>query len=355
MKIVFLVGSISDSHIIRRAQSIKEAGFDVEICGFTRGVKSNNKVEGIPVNVLGEIEDQHYIKRIRKEWRAISKTISSYPKETLFYAWGFDLALFTFLKGSHYVYEISDIRHGEFGKVIGSVFKVIDRCLIKKSKATVITSEGFIEYLNVHSSNKIVLMPNQLSQMYLDMKRPMPQVTEGRIKFGFVGYYRYPNTVLKLAKQVGLKADKFEFHFYGIGPQPILEEIKKLSITYNNIFEHGPFKNPDDLPTIYSNIDIVACNYDAQGMNERIAEPNKLYESIYFNKPLVVSAGTFLGKKVDRLDCGYVIDSYKETEIDTFLNNLSKKELFEKSTTESKIPTDELVEDYTLLVNNINA
>ena len=70
MKIVYLVGSISDSHIIRRALSLKEAGYDVEICGFTRGVKSNNIVEGVPVKILGEVEDQHYFKRIRKKVRA---------------------------------------------------------------------------------------------------------------------------------------------------------------------------------------------------------------------------------------------------------------------------------------------
>lgn len=355
MKLIFIVGSLSDSHIIRRAQCLKEKGYGVEIYGFRRGISTHNNFDGILVHELGEIEDQHYLKRLRTERKAVLGTIARFPKDTLFYVWGFDLALFTFLKGRKYVYEISDIRHGEFIWPLNLFFKKLDLSIISKSKGTLLTSEGFSEYLGTTNNNKVILMPNQLSEVYKDMERPKPRKPIDRIKFGFVGYYRYPNTVLRLAKLIGDNPDRFEFHFWGTGPKPMLDAINKLCNENTNIFEHGAFQNPMDLPKIYNEIDIVACNYDAQGVNERIAEPNKLYESIYFNKPIVVSSGTFLGKKVERMGCGYAIDSYNEDHIKSFLDALTADALYVKSQRANSIPLTEIIEDYTQLIEIIKS
>ena len=58
-------------------------------------------------------------------------------------------------------------------------------------------------------------------------------------------------------------------------------------------------------------------------MNERIAEPNKLYESIFFNKPIVVSDGIYLSDRVKEMGCGYCIDASRKESISSFLDSLN--------------------------------
>ncbi len=353
MKIVFIVGSVSDSHIIKRAVSFKEKGFDVEVHGFHRGVNTVNDFGGLPLHLMGEMKDQNYLRRIKAEWREVCKVVNSYPKGSLFYVWGFDLSLICRLKGCRCIYEISDMVHSKFQSPLRQVFKMIDKWMIKKSLFTLITSEGFIEYLGLEGNSKLVLMPNKLSDVFLERNRPNLYSLNDKIKFGFVGYYRYPNTVLRLARVIGEYYPKMEFHFWGTGPEKVLADVKSMASNFVNVYEHGPFKNPDDLEKVYSTFDIVACNYDAKGANERIAEPNKLYEAIFFNKPILVSENTFLGKKVRRMGVGYVAETSSDEMIKVFLDSLTKDDVITKSKIESAVPASELVEDYTEVWNKL--
>ena len=356
MKIVFIIGSISDSHIIKRAQAFVDLGYSVEVYGFQRGVNTTNQFEKIPLTVLGKMKDQHYFARLVTEWNTVRKVISSQSKSTLFYVWGFDLALICKIQRCKYVYEISDMVHSKLQWPFNVLMRKIDKRLIHASKATLITSEGFIDYLGCTQEEKckFILMPNKLSESFIGKQRPKVLLKEGKIRFGFVGYYRYPNTVMRLAKVIGEAFPNMEFHFWGTGPDEMLRIIKDLTCKYKNVFEHGRFKNPDDLDRVYDSFDVVACNYDAVGTNERIAEPNKLYESIFYNKPIIVSANTFLGTKVKKMGVGYIIDSSEDEIIKSFLKSLNYEELLKIANIENRMSSKELIEDYTEVCRILN-
>lgn len=356
MKIVFIVGGISDSHIIKRVQSFKEKGYDVEVYGFQRNVNANNSFGNIKCHVIGQLEDQRYIGRVQTVRKAVVKVLKSYSKDTLFYVWGYDIASICYFMKRKYIYEISDIVYSYFPGPIKSVFKALDRKIIESSVVTLITSEGFVKFLNCEqkvAENKLVLMPNKLSDKFLYLERPTFKPIDGKVRFGFVGYYRYPDTVVRLARVIGEKYPNFEFHFWGIGPETILKDIKDICISCNNVFEHGPFKNPDDLYKVYDTIDVVACNYDYRGANEQIAEPNKLYESLFFNKAIIVSVNTFLAEKVKSKQYGFVIDSLTDERICDFLEQLTVDEVNEIAERNSRIDGQELVEDYKSLWKRI--
>ena len=349
MRIVFLIGSISDSHIIKRVKAFADAGFAVDVYGFQRGVNTANQFDGLPLTVIGEMEDQHYLARLKTEWDTVSNVIKSQPKGTLFYVWGFDLAMICKIHKCIYIYEISDMVHSKMRWPLNKILRGIDKILISSSKATLITSEGFIDYLgyNLGENGKFVLMPNKLSESFVGIDRPDTAINKTKVRFGFVGYYRYPNTVMRLAKVIGESFPNMEFHFWGTGPDSMLEIVNDMANKYKNVIEHGRFKNPADLDRVYASFDIVACNYDATGPNERIAEPNKLYEAIFYNKPILVSNNTFLGTKVNRMGIGYVIDTSNDESIKEFLNTLDYDELKQKAEKEKEIPSKELIEDYT--------
>lgn len=189
----------------------------------------------------------------------------------------------------------------------------------------------------------------------LSIERPNPSLQGKRIRLGYIGLYRYPNTVVKMARMIGEEfGDKLEFHFSGLSNSPELKTlIEGIANDYDNVYEHGPFKNPDDLSRVYDTIDVVAANYDTEGMNERVAEPNKLYESIFFNKPIIVSEGTFLSEKVKQQGCGFVLNNDDES-MRSFLNGLTSEKVREIAEIENRIESKGLVEQYEDLFRRIN-
>jgi len=92
---------------------------------------------------------------------------------------------------------------------------------------------------------------------------------------------------------------------------------------YKNISYFGKFQNPDHLPNIYECIDLSIGTYDVTSDNVKYAEPNKLYESIYFRVPIIVSSDTFLNNKVQELGIGVGINALNENSIIEFVNNLN--------------------------------
>lgn len=357
MRIVFIIGSLTDSHIIKRVDAFINAGYEVEVYGYKRGVNFTNKFERVQPTIIGVLENSKYLKRVIKGYKEISSIIKSYPKNTLFYVWGFDIALVHFICRSRYIYEISDIRWAEFSPILRWVFKLTDRMMIRRSKLSLFTSEGFIGYIGIPKdlNDRVVLMPNKLAPTMLSLNRPILDECVNKIRLGYIGLYRYPNTVVKMARIVGEKfKDRYEFHFSGISNDVGIKTlIADLCDKYPNIYEHGPFRNPDDLERVYSTIDVVAANYDTAGNNERIAEPNKLYESIFFNKPIIVSEGTFLSEKVNKIGCGFVINNSEESII-SFLNELTISRVNSIISQTKEIPSEELIEDYNELWTKVN-
>ena len=131
---------------------------------------------------------------------------------------------------------------------------------------------------------------------------------------------------------VGEKFPHHQFHFWGDGS--FGKAFREECSNYNNVVFHGKFKNPEDLNTIYSQTDVVVACYKNTNLNERIAEPNKMYEAILYCKPIVVQKDTFVAERVAKYKCGYAIDSYCDDEIEKFVKNLSRDEMVKISIAE---------------------
>jgi succinoglycan biosynthesis protein ExoL len=351
-KIVFLLGSTTAVYSHKRINGFISKGFDIEIYGIERiNDNLNTGIDGKKIHVIGKQEDgKRYIKKFFQNQAAIKKIIKNHdPDKTIFYSFGFALTLSLKLnKGKNYIYEIFDILYGynKFNSVRW-IFKALDKYLIKNSLLTVLTSEGFGNFLfGQKCPNNIIIQPNRLHPIFLNKQRLKVEQSNNTIEhliFSYVGFFRYPNTVFRFARIIGKKYPQHEFHFYG--DSDLTSEVIKLSETYNNIKYFGSFKNPDDLPNIYSNIDIVIACYDARSLNEKIAEPNKLYEALYFNKPIVVSKNTFLAEKVKTLGCGFEIDASKDESIISFINSLTEDKLNKIYANIQKVELEEMIDD----------
>ena len=351
MKIVFFLESLSQPRCIKRIVSLWNKGFEVEVYGYHRGVHDCNKYpEGINVVDWGYVvSGSGYYKRLCRIYKDIKNVIRQYNKtEVLYYAFGLDMSSIVFLLKKHnYIYESSDLIYTYFhNSLIVNIFKNIDRLVIKNSYKTIFTSEGFCNYLypNKNISNKIIVQPNKVSPSFKDVKRNIFAKSNGEgLVFAYIGAFRYPDTVFRFAKIIGEKFPKHKFYFYG--DSNLTPLAKELSSKYSNIKYFGKYKNPDDLQDIYNSVYIAVACYHTDNLNDSaFADPNKFYESICFCKPIVVSKGTLLSKKVKRLGIGFSIDAYNDDNIISFINTLDYQVLKRMSTNEFMLDQKEYID-----------
>ena len=347
-KIVFIVDSLSQPRCIKRVTSFMEAGYRCEVYGYERNkYNCNTYPSDIKVTILGTQRDgtDYYEKYrcLKKDIRRIIK--KNKASSPIYYSFGFLSSLFFFLFGKHYVYEISDILYGypRFSKVLW-LFKWIDKKMIKKSLVTVMTSKGFYDFYGIKDS-KIVIQPNKVNSSLRDYHRePMCCEENKGLVFSFVGAVRY-DSILRFANVIGHYFPEHKFYFYGQASGKTLEKCLELSNKNSNVAYFGAFKNPDDLVDIYRNINIVVACYTPTALNEKLAEPNKLYEALFFCKPIIVSEGIFLTEQVRRYDCGFSLDATREQTIIEFIKGISVEKINEISMRESHLLSKELTDN----------
>lgn len=325
-KIVFIIPALNDSHHINQVKEFISRGYEVEVYGYER--VDRKKVDySFNVFVLAEIENASYKNRIQqyiKDCRMIGKKYKN--QDVVFFLSGLDIAMFfvLFNRKAKYIYEESDLRH-TYLPCTGLLEK-IDKYIINKSVMTALTSEGFIDY---HFAGKcpdnVALIENKLNPSITDYNVKVRTFDKSKLSIGFVGVPRY-DSVYNFIDCYCRNFPNYEFHVFGGPILPQFEQLKK----YKNCILHGFFKNPVDLPDVYGSIDLVLATYDTKFDNVLYAEPNKIYESIYFETPIIVSSKTFLAKKVKRLGIGYDVDAMNETEVIDFINSLNAEDISKK-------------------------
>lgn len=346
--IVVITGSLSQPRIIKRIISLKNAGFNVKVYGYERNIYDCNALpDNIPLTILGQqSEGRGYLKKIGQLFIDTRKIIyKENHKNVIYYAFGILEAYILNRQSVSYVYEISDIAYG-YNKynIIRPILKSLDKVLVNKSLLTIMTSSGFCDFLfNGIRPNNVIIQPNKLNTSFINVERKNKIFKSvDNLTFAFIGAIRYPNTILRFAKIVGRYFPQHQFYFYGDGSRA--NQFKEATADLKNVRFFGAFKNPDDLQRIYNSVDIVVACYENKTLNERIAEPNKLYESIFFCKPIVVSSGTLLEKQLNRFHCGFAIDAYSDDAIKHFINNLDSTSLNKISLNDLSIAKETLID-----------
>lgn len=335
------------------------AGFDVKVYGFDSGLYNESLTNlSFPIErLIKRDKTQGKLKKIYSFGQEIRKILNENSTNDVFYLFGYEITSIAWLLGcKHYIYEEADVTASRVkNSLIRNAMLWVDKRIIKKSKLTVFTSEGFSDYLfGKKKLEKVIILPNKLSH-YFDAEKKAAvaakNIDKHHIRFGFVGLIRYPNTINRFAKVIGRFYPQHEFHYYGTLDKPSFWD-SELD-TFVNVYNHGPFLNPTEQPQIYASIDMSVVCYDTSSMNVRIAEPNKLYESIFFETPIIVSEETFLAKRVKELGVGYAINASDDNQICAFIDSLSNCELKHIQGLMHEIPIEKLTDDATEFIKKL--
>lgn len=343
-KIVFVLNNITLTRCLKRVNEFIDYGYDIEVFGFRKqGEEGYAAPSNFSISVIGEFShSQSYFARLMVYYKSLKQLFKKFKnQDVIFYYFFFNIAFTArLLSRRAYIYEESDMPYtGIRNTIIRNWLGDIDRRIIMRSLLTVMTSEGFIDYhFGDARPHNIVVVPNRVNPLLLDLPYQHKELDINHLSIAFVGGFRYVS-VLNFAKVIAAHFPQHDFHAYGV----ILEhekELKSLCEKYSNIHFHGKFRNPDDLSSIYEKIDLVVATYDATYINAQYAEPNKMYEAIFFRTPIVVSSHTFLAKKVARLGIGYHINALEELEVISFINGLTEDGMVEKERALKALPKE---------------
>lgn len=351
--IIFITSTTSNSHCKNRIEQFIQQGYKVHVYSFRRDKETTPENLPYKIQLVGEIVSSNYFKRLSIYFKGIKRVVSLYKKEEniLYYAFGLDLAMFLrlFVKKQQYLYEEADlVQTYHSNKIVTKLLNCIDRKIISDSLHTILTSEGYLHYHfpNGGYPQNVEIVPNKLNPAILNYSAKKSKIDMTHLRFAFVGGARF-DSIDHFVEVFLENFPQHEFHFYG----PVEPRMNRFAENYENVFYHGRFKNPDDLADIYGNIDILLCAYDYRYANVCYAEPNKLYEAIYFEKPIIVSKSTFLSEKVSKLNIGYIIDPFDDNAIKQFVNGLSKESIEEKIGACINIPKKTCIIDENIYIN----
>lgn len=331
-RIIFIVNNIADSHVHKRIQEFISQGYEVEVYGCQRTGLTLTHEYPYPIHIFGSFGQQRYLKRLGILLKAVRQILAETRPDDVYFCFGLDNALALFLQSRRrFIYEEADLQHTYIQqKFISGILEWMDKLVIKHSLLTAFTSDGYLQY---HYGGECpangVMVYNKLSADILKKPvLPRKPLDIDHLKFGFVGDVRGVS-VYHFAKVIGDRFPQHEVHFYGY-INKLQEQLFHELERYPNIFFHGRFTSPVDLPRIYSEIDIAYATYDAEYANIRYAEPNKLYEAIYFEAPFLVSSHTFLAEKVKSLGIGFDVDARDAEAVCKFVKGLTAETLQDK-------------------------
>lgn len=352
-RIVFVSTAMTAPYVLKKIKAFRAQGYDTVLYAYNRG----NDFERIEQQDLGKVVDlgylesgKGYVKKLLLHIKSLKRVFSeNKSEESLFILFMFDLALINLLFFRRkIVYHISDLTYTKTrNQTFVSIFRSIDRYIVKKSYLTMVTSNGFCKYLYPEGDiyNKFVEVPNLLQEDNPYTRREAkPIASIQSLRFAFVGLSRYESPI-RIARVIGEHFPMHSFAFYGNGMPELMNEIDSLTKRYSNITSHGRFNSSTDLERIYTEIDVLICCYDVTNTNVRLAEPNKLYEAIFFNKPIVVSVGTYLSERVNSLGVGYEINAMDDDCITSFVKSLTIESLNQTISNIKAQPTESLIDN----------
>lgn len=225
------------------------------------------------------------------------------------------------------LYEVADLHRLLVDKQKKPVHKLAqaylrreDKRCTKKIDKLIVTSEQYYDlYFSAFvPEEKKLTIPNMPDlSAFKSFVRP-PHTSP--LTVGYLGSVRYKEQMRNLvtaAKKSGLP-----LLIAGFETEPA--EIQPLCEAYEKGTWVGRFDFMSEAADLYAKCDIMYSVYNADMANVRVALPNKLYEAVYCETPLIVAKGTYLEKVATSWGIGVGVDHHDPDELSALLTRMNE-------------------------------
>ena len=211
------------------------------------------------------------------------------------------------------------------------VYKIIDKFqnyVYKKADAVILCEEERKEQAK-SSNNNIFILPNIPTYKQINFTDAEIDINKFHKKFNlvisYVGVFDECRGLENLLDVVSMRPEIL-LNIAGFGT--IEQTVKLYSEKYNNNVFYGRV-DYEKGQCIIKNSDLMYAMYFLSNPVHKFAAPNKFYESLVCEIPLITTKNTLVGNKVEKLNTGFVIDEDLNSLTD-LLNNISEKSISEK-------------------------
>lgn len=337
MTVVFVLPYIPNPRMNKRIELLKKTQ-DVKVLCVRRS--SQNIWEPCHTDIEYIIYDidlpiaKHIFKRVLMSGKfrhsAVKKLKSIEPG--LLYVEGFDALCIAY----HYkkvdasvkiIYETADIRE-EFIESSTSIIKRIITTILKKEEAKrisvvdklIITSMKFYEsyYKNLIEKQRVLFIPNAPDVSCFSTYK---KKSGGKFTVGFIGGIRYLKQ-MKMLVDVSERVDCQVLFAGAGGTNDDFMKIKKYCEGKEKVIFTGRYDYKKEIASLYGKVDCIYAVYDASNLNVKIALPNKLYESVYCEIPIIVAKGTYLAEIVNQWGVGVSVSHNDPSDLEEKLKQL---------------------------------
>ncbi len=175
---------------------------------------------------------------------------------------------------------------------------------IEASYRTAISSYRYTSFLPEHDYLYVHNIDNDFERISAEYK----PVAADQIRISFIGNVRYYEQDKKLISLLG-NDKRFKLQFYGKGSEVLEKYCKEKGINNTDFVSYFP---PKETLHYYEQTDIINNNYGNNSVNLRTALSNKLYYSLLFHLPLLVTENTFMQELTDEYDMSFTFSESKD-------------------------------------------
>lgn len=207
----------------------------------------------------------------------------------------------------------------------------------------VLTSMKFydVHYGKLISRKKVIYAPNVPEVKVFDK---YIHKNDGEFTVGFIGGIRYLEQMKMLVDAAEIANCKVIFAGAG-GTNSDYCAISEYCKNKEWVRFTGKYEYNTQIAELYGSVDCVYAVYDASNPNVRIALPNKLYESVYCELPIIVSKETYLSEIVETMGIGFAVNYQSTEELVKIINGIKEKDKYKKICNNCKKAKQELVND----------
>lgn len=311
---------------------------------------------------LGKSQQKHYIRRFIKlifDIPRLSRILSNNPDINIVYAWNFDIALLfrlaTFFSKRRYkfIYDVGDIKSILLSNSFtGKILRKFEQFILINTDYLCVTSEDFItnyfdKYYNFEA--KIHVLENKVYPLFAQkiIKNKLNKIPDGsKWKIGLTGLFRC-NISLQLLSELSTRLpENIEIILAGRPEKHVKEMFDRLTRLENTTYV-GEYKYPDDLPNIYSKINIIwSADFSELPLNSKWLLPNRIYEAGLFSIPqLCFWDNEAISKYIKALNIGWVLKEANIKYLEKFFLSLTVKQYLQIKSNYSGLPSDQFSGD----------
>jgi len=332
--------AVDDPRVCMEAEALADAGYCVSVVGWDRDTGRDSEDQRNGVNYFrlklhsthgrGVVQGIYLSLFWRRIWPVVKRLrpdiIHCHDLDTLPVGWRAARALKARLVFDAHE-NFPDMMEGHLPALAVKVLRWLEKRLAPKCDLLITVGNRLAEHYRSLGARKIVVVGNwkdpadyQFSPEQIRRTRQELNLSNGTIAVCFVANLGRERLLEPLMKAVA--ADKrFACVIGGSGSQADL--VRHYAAENKNIIYLGQVP-PDRVPQITAACDVVYYGFDETNPNAKWSAPNKLYEAIAADKPLLTGDFGEIGQTVRETSCGILGDLGKPEGVACALDGLTQ-------------------------------